>query len=93
MSWKEQFLDKMFVEKDIENGLILYVKNKPDTVFRYRQGNENDINALKNNQIWLSNMKNLNDKFEGQLEVVYEKKKFNFKFLEDALRKKLMKLF
>lgn len=89
MGWKEQFLEKMFVEKDIENGLMLYVANKPDTLFRYRQGNENDINALRNNQIWLSNMKCLNDKFEGQIEVVYEKKKFNFKFLEDALRKKV----
>lgn len=34
-------------------------------------------------------MKCLNDKFEGQLEVVYEKVKLNFKFLEDALRQKV----
>lgn len=47
MDWKNQFLEKMFVEKDIETGLELYVENLPDTLFRYRQGNENDINALK----------------------------------------------
>ena len=50
MGWKEDFLYKMFVEKDTKNGLQLYVENQPETIFRYRQGNENDINALKNNQ-------------------------------------------
>ncbi len=35
--------------KDIENGLLLYIENKPETIFRYRYGNENDKNALLNN--------------------------------------------
>ena len=50
MGWKEDFLYKMLVKKDKKNGLQLYVENQPETIFRYRQGNENDINALKNNQ-------------------------------------------
>ena len=81
MGWKEDFLYKMFVEKDTKNGLQLYVENQPETIFRYRQGNENDINALKNNQIWLSNMKCVNDKFEGQLEISYDNMNLNFSFL------------
>ena len=89
MGWKEDFLYKMFVEKDTKNGLQLYVENQPETIFRYRQGNENDINALKNNQIWLSNMKCVNDKFEGQLEISYDNMNLNFSFLEDMLKKKI----
>lgn len=89
MGWKEDFLNKMFVEKDLEAGLELYVREQPDTIFRYRQGNENDINALKNNQIWLSNMKCVNDKFEGQLEVSYENMNLNFEFLKDILKEKV----
>lgn len=89
MSWKEEFLEKMFVEKDIENGMLLYVANQPETIFRYRYGSENDINALKNDQIWLSNMKSVNDKFEGQLEVSYENMNLNFEFLEELLKKKV----
>ena len=89
MGWKEDFLYKMFVEKDTKNGLQLYVENQPETIFRYRQGNENDINALKNNQIWLSNMKCVNDKFEGQLEIAYDNMNLNFSFLEDMLQKKI----
>lgn len=38
MGWKEDFLYKMFVEKDTKNGLQLYVENQPETIFRYRQG-------------------------------------------------------
>lgn len=89
MGWKEVFLRKMFVEKNIEEGMLLYVENQPETIFRYRYGSENDINALKNDQIWLSNMKCVNDKFEGQLEISYENMKLNFEVLEDMLKKKV----
>lgn len=89
MGWKEQFIHKMFVEEDYVTGLAMYVNNAPDTIFRYRKGTENDINALKANQIWLSNMKCVNDKFEGQIEVIYDNLHLNFAFLEDALRKKV----
>lgn len=74
MNWKEEFLEKMFVERDIENGLLLYIDNKSKTIFRYRYGNEDDKNSLLNNQIWLSNMKCVDDKFEGQLEKIRLKK-------------------
>ena len=73
MSWKEIFIEKMFVEKDIQKGLMLYVENQPETIFRYRSGSENDKNALLNDQIWLSNMKCVNDKFEGQLEIYVQR--------------------
>lgn len=86
MNWKEEFLEKMFVEKDIENGLLLRFQHQPETIFRYRYGNENDKNALLNNQIWLSNMKCVNDKFEGQLEISYANMDLNFDFLEDMLK-------
>ncbi|MBQ3601616.1 MAG: DUF2971 domain-containing protein [Lachnospiraceae bacterium] len=89
MGWKEEFLNKMFVEKDIENGLHLYVEHQPETIFRYRYGSQNDINALKYDQIWLSNMKCLNDKFEGQLEISYDNMNFNFESLEDMLKTKV----
>lgn len=80
---------KMFVEKDIQNGLMLYVKNQLETIFRYRYGSENDKNALLNDQIWLSNMKCVNDKFEGQLEISYGSKKLSFEFLKDILKAKI----
>ena len=51
MNGKEEFLEKMFVEKDIENGLLLRFQHQPETIFRYTCGNENDKNALLNNQI------------------------------------------
>lgn len=86
MSWKEIFIEKMFVEKDIQNGLMLYVENQPETIFRYRSGSENDKNALLNDQIWLSNMKCVNDKFEGQLEILYGNMNLNFEFLKDILK-------
>lgn len=86
MNWKEELLNKLFVEKDITNGLNMYVKKHPYTIFRYRQGNENDINALKNGQIWLANIKNVNDKFEGQLEIIYDKVELNFEFLRDIMK-------
>lgn len=89
MNWKEEFLEKMFVEKDIENGLLLYIEKKPETIFRYRYGNENDKNALLNNQIWLSNMKCVDDKFEGQLEISHSSMNLNFNFLEDLLKEKV----
>lgn len=89
MNWKEEFLEKMFVEKDIENGLKLYFENKPETIFRYRCGNKDDKNSLLNNQIWLSNMKCVNDKFEGQLEILYSNMNLNFDFLEDLLKEKV----
>lgn len=89
MGWKEEFLHKMFVEKDINNGIRLYVENQPESIFRYRSGSKNDINALQNDQIWLSNMKCVNDKFEGQLEVTYENMKLNFEFLKDMLKEKI----
>ena len=84
MNWKEEFLEKMFVEKDIENGLLLRFQHQPETIFRYTCGNENDKNALLNNQIWLSNMKCVNDKFEGKLEILYAN--VNFHFLADTLK-------
>lgn len=89
MNWKEEFLEKMFVERDIENGLLLYIDNKPKTIFRYRYGNEDDKNSLLNNQIWLSNMKCVDDKFEGQLEITYSSMNLNFNFLEDLLREEV----
>lgn len=91
MNWKEEFLEKMFVEKDIENGLLLYIEHKPKTIYRYRCGNEYDKNSLLNDQVWLSNMKCVNDKFEGQLEITYSNMNMNFNFLEDLLKEKVEK--
>lgn len=51
MNWKEEFLEKMFVKKDIENGLSLYIEHKPKTIYRYRYENEFDKNSLLNDQI------------------------------------------
>ena len=85
MNWKEEFLEKMFVEKDIENGLSLYIEHKPETIYRYRYGNEYDKSSLLNDQIWLSNMKCVNDKFEGQLEILYSNVNLNYKYVLHSL--------
>lgn len=86
MGWKEDFIDLMFVKKEMLRATEMYVLNAPDTLFRYRSGNELDIETLKENKIWLSNMKCVNDKFEGTLEIIYDNVKLNFKFLEEYLK-------
>lgn len=89
MSWKEDFVRKMFVEKEYESGIELYLNNVPETLFRYRQGNKNDIDALKSNKIWFSNMKNVNDKFEGKFIISYDKLHLHFDFLQEYLESKV----
>lgn len=86
MGWKEEFVDLMFVKKEVQKAIELYILNAPNTLFRYRSGSNRDIETLKDNKIWLSNMKCVNDKFEGTLEVIYDNVKLNFKFLEDYLK-------
>lgn len=89
LGWKEEFIDLMFKEKETYRAIEMYTLNAPDTLFRYRSGNDLDIETLKENKIWLSNMKCVNDKFEGTFEVIYGKEKLNFGFLEEY-RKELV---
>ncbi|WP_333648001.1 DUF2971 domain-containing protein [Lacrimispora sp.] len=86
MGWKEDFIEAMFSKKkNIKKGLEMYVRNAPQTVFRYRQGNSNDIEALTSNKIWLSNIKNVNDKFEGKNEILFDDLNLNYEFVKDFI--------
>lgn len=49
----------------------------------------NNKEYVLNNQIWLSNMKCVDDKFEWQLEITYSSMNLNFNFLEDLLREEV----
>lgn len=76
MGWKENYYKLTF--KNIPNifrifGFIIYTKNAPITIFRYRAGNDMDFEALESNQIYLSNMCIQDDGFEGKYEIKFKK--------------------
>lgn len=85
MGWKEDFVHLLFDESDMEKAMMLYSTNRPETIFRFRKGTEDDINTLKNNQIWLSRLNAVNDMFEGTFELDIEDIDLHFEILKDAL--------
>lgn len=92
MYWKKVFVKFIFTKLGKYAALPLYAIKHPNTIFRYRVGNDDDIDSLKNEYIWLSNVTNVNDEFEGLCEIRYKKIKLNYKFLEGKMKKEIDKI-
>ena len=89
MSWKNIFVKLIFTKIGKYISIMLYASKHPATIFRYRAGNDNDKDSLINHYIWLSNITEVNDEFEGLSEIKYDKVKLNFKFLEKELKSRV----
>jgi hypothetical protein len=86
MGWKDEFIELLFTECDTDKAYKLFGEKAPKTIFRYRGGYEYDLMALENNQLWVSNMNELNDVFEGRIEIVYPQMNLNFDFLSTFMK-------
>ncbi len=86
MNWKKIFVKLIFTRTGRFIALFIYALKQPPNIFRYRPGNKNDIDSLNNNYIWLSNITEVNDKFEGLNEIKYDKVKLNYEFLKTGLK-------
>lgn len=89
MGWKNIFVKLIFTRIGKYISLVIYAIKQPPTIFRYRAGNENDKDSLTNNYIWLSNITEVNDKFEGLNEIKYDKVKLNYEFLKNELKNRV----
>lgn len=84
MGWKEEFIEILFTECDTERAYKLFGEKAPKAIFRYRGGYKYDITALENGKLWISNMSEVNDVFEGRIDI--EIPKMNFEFLSTYLK-------
>lgn len=89
MNWKHIFVKLIFTRFGKYIALLIYAIKQPPTIFRYRTGSRNDMDALTNNYIWLSNITEVNDEFEGLNEIKYNKVKLNYDFLKKELKKQV----
>ena len=67
----ERILLSRNIRKKFDNGQLIYIKNAPNTIFKYRTGNEKNFEALESNRIFLSNMTIQDDRFEGKYKVTF----------------------
>lgn len=88
-NWKTIFVKLIFTRFGKYIALLIYALKQPKTLFRYRAGNENDKDSLTNNYIWLSNITEVNDEFEGLNEIKYNKIKLNHDFLKEELKNRV----
>ncbi|MBQ8803458.1 MAG: DUF2971 domain-containing protein [Tyzzerella sp.] len=88
-NWKTIFVKMIFTRFGRYIALLIYAIKQPPTLFRYRAGNENDKDSLINNYIWLSNITEVNDEFEGLNEIRYNKVKLNYDFLREELKNRV----
>lgn len=57
------------IEKELEKISNWIIKNIPEKLYRYRSCAEYNIKSLENDEIWGSSLINLNDSFEGLLNL------------------------
>lgn len=65
--WTHECLEFMMMG-EYESGLNLKMKHFPKSFFKYKSLSNNTLNALKANELWLSDIISLNDPFEGSLQ-------------------------
>lgn len=85
MNWKEEFQRLLLDEQKIQEATELYETNRPETIFRYRKGNEQDLQSLENSQLWVSRLNSVNDMFEGTIELDLDVLNLHFDFLKDKI--------
>ena len=57
------------IEENTRRAKELIEQNKPMFLYKYRVGNDYDIDALKQNKIWISRATEMDDEEEGKLYI------------------------
>ncbi len=66
------------------------MKPQSTKIFKFRSGNENDLDALANDYLWFSKLSELNDPYEGYVRLVQDgiDDDFRIHFLKNTFSKK-----
>ena len=71
MNWKEKYCELLKIG-DIISAFKLMKQNIPNYLYKYRDMNNKNLNALKDNYIWGDLLGNQNDSEEGLINLVYD---------------------
>lgn len=74
--WKNEFVNFLSSPKidevKIEEAMMLKHKNLPYKIYKYRSVNEDSLNNLRNNTVWLSAPEGFNDPYDCSMAISFE---------------------
>lgn len=83
MDWKEEFVEKMFLNDDkYDEAISLKRDNLPESLFRYRELDCRNIDSFKKDKVWLSEPSKFNDPYDCLLAALINSRELVSELLE-----------